>query len=181
MIRIDFNRLRFLVVDDNAHMRRILRTLLHGFGAREVHEAENGSAGLEAFTRYMPDIVLTDWAMPVFDGLELTQMIRRPEANANPYAPIIMLTGHSEKKRVVAARDAGVTEFLAKPISAKSLYQRILNVVANPRPFIKTSSYFGPDRRRHVNPNYIGPERRKGGKADVIRQQPLLDKAKVPG
>src|SRR4029434_430033 len=70
MVRIDFNRLRFLVIDDNAHMRRILRTLLHGFGAREVYEAEDGAAGLEAFTHYMPDIVITDWAMPIFDGLE---------------------------------------------------------------------------------------------------------------
>ena len=101
MSRIDFNRLRFLVIDDNAHMRRILRTLLHGFGAREVYEAEDGAAGLEAFTHYMPDIVITDWAMPIFDGLELTQMIRQPGANANPYVPIIMLTGHSEKKRVI--------------------------------------------------------------------------------
>jgi len=179
MIRIDFNRLRFLIIDDNAHMRRIVRTLLHGFGGREVYEAEDGAAGLEAFTHYMPDIVVTDWAMPIFDGLELTQMIRQPGANANPYVPIIMLTGHSERKRVVAARDAGVTEFLAKPISAKLLYQRILNVVVNPRSFIKTKNYFGPDRRRNTNPNYVGPERRKGGKADVIRQQPLLDKAKI--
>jgi len=179
MVRIDFNRLRFLVIDDNAHMRRIVRTLLHGFGGREVYEAEDGAAGLEAFTHYSPDIVLTDWAMPIFDGLELTQMIRQPGANSNPYVPIIMLTGHSEKKRVVAARDAGVTEFLAKPISAKALYQRVLNVVVNPRSFIKTKNYFGPDRRRNTNPNYVGPERRKGGKADMIRQQPLLDKAKL--
>lgn len=181
MVRIDFNRLRFLVIDDNAHMRRILRTLLHGFGAREVYEAEDGAAGLEAFTHYIPDIIITDWAMPIFDGLELMQMIRQPGANSNPYVAIIMLTGHSEKKRVTAARDAGVTEFLAKPISAKGLYQRIVNVVANPRPFIKTKTYFGPDRRRNVNPNYIGPERRKGGKADVIRQAPLLDKVRAPG
>ena len=111
----------------------------------------------------------------------LTQMIRQPGANANPYVSIIMLTGHSEKRRVIAARDAGITEFLAKPISAKSLYQRIVNVVANPRPFIKTKSYFGPDRRRNVNPNYVGPERRRGGRADVIRQQALMDKAKTPG
>jgi DNA-binding response OmpR family regulator len=123
--------------------------------------------------------VITDWAMPIFDGMELTQMIRQPGANNNPYVPIIMLTGHSEKKRVIAARDAGVTEFLAKPISAKGLYQRVLNVVANPRPFIRTRSYFGPDRRRNTNPNYIGPERRKGGKAEVIKQQPLLEKAKA--
>ncbi len=151
MSRIDFNRLRFLVIDDNAHMRRILRTLLHGFGAREVYEAEDGASGLEAFTHYVPDIIVADWAMPIFDGLELTQMIRQPGANANPYVPIIMLTGHSEKKRVTSARDAGVTEFMAKPISAKALYQRILNVVANPRPFIKTKTYFGPDRRRNTS------------------------------
>ena len=180
MIRIDFNRLRFLVIDDNAHMRRILRTLLHGFGAREVYEAEDGAAGLEAFTHNIPDIVITDWAMPIFDGLELTQMIRQPGANANPFVPIIMLTGHSEKKRVVAARDCGVTEFLAKPISANLLYQRILSVVVNPRPFVKTKNYFGPDRRRLVSSNYVGPERRKGtGKAEVIPQQPLLEKVKV--
>jgi len=178
MVRIDFNRLRFLVIEDNAHMRRILRTLLHGYGSREVHEAEDGAAGLEAFVHYVPDIVITDWAMPIFDGMELTQMIRQPGANANPYVPIIMLTGHSEKKRVIMARDAGVTEFLAKPISAKSLYQRILNIVINPRPFIKSKSYFGPDRRRNSSANYTGPERRKNS-ADVIDQQPLLDKVKV--
>jgi CheY-like chemotaxis protein len=179
MVRIDFNRLRFLVIDDNAHMRRIVRTLLHGFGAREVYEAEDGAAGLEAFTHYLPDIVITDWAMPIFDGLELTQMIRQPGANSNPYVAIIMLTGHSEKKRVTKARDAGVTEFLAKPISAKGLYQRIVNVVAHPRPFIKTKTYFGPDRRRNMSSSYVGPERRKGGKADVIKQPPLLDKVRT--
>src|SRR5512139_1863506 len=180
MVRIDFNRLRFLIIDDNPHMRRIVRTLLHGFGAREVREAEDGAAGLEAFAHYVPDIVITDWPMPIFDGLELTQMIRQPGANANPYVPIIMLTGHSEKTRVMSARDAGVTEFLAKPISAKALYQRIINVVANPRPFVKTQIYFGPDRRRTVNPNYVGPERRKGGKADVFKQSPLLDRYRAP-
>ena len=162
MIRIDFNRLRFLVIEDNLHMRRIVRTLLYGFGSREVYEAEDGAAGLEAFVHYVPDIVITDWAMPIFDGLELTQMIRKPDAHANPYVPIIMLSGHSEKNRVMQARDAGVTEFLAKPIAAKALYERILSVVLNPRPFIRTATFFGPDRRRNVNPNYTGPERRKG-------------------
>ena len=179
MVQIDFNRLRFLVIDDNAHMRRILRTLLHGFGAREVYEADDGAAGLELFALHAPDIVITDWAMPIFDGLELTQMIRQPGANTNPYVPIIMLTGHSEKKRVLSARDTGITEFLAKPISAKGLYQRILNVVANPRPFVKTKTYFGPDRRRGGGTNAAGPERRRA-KSEVVRVQPLLTKARAP-
>ena len=54
-------------------------------------------------------------------------------------------------------------------------------MVANPRPYIKTKTYFGPDRRRNPAANYVGPERRKGGKADVIRQQALLEKAKLLG
>jgi len=145
---------------------------------RDVYEAEDGATGLDAFTHHVPDIVMTDWAMPIFDGLELTQMIRQPGANANPFVPIIMVTGHTEKERVTAARDAGVTEFLAKPISAKALYQRIVNVVANPRPFIKTKTYFGPDRRRNTNNAYIGPERRVGGEVEVLQQPSLLDKAR---
>jgi two-component system, chemotaxis family, chemotaxis protein CheY len=169
MIRIEFNKLRFLVVDDNPHMRRILRTLLQGFGAREVHEADDGVAGLEAFNKFTPDIVIIDWAMPIFDGLEFVRMIRQPDTNASPFTPIIMLTGHSERKRVTAARDAGVTEFMVKPISAQGLHQRILNVIANPRRYIKTKSYFGPDRRRNSAPSYTGPERRKGAKVDLDR------------
>ncbi len=92
MFRIDFNKLRFLVCDDNPHMRRILRTLLHSFGAREVYESEDGATALEMYSHYVPDIVITDWSMPIFDGLELAQMIRQPESKGNPYAPIIMLS-----------------------------------------------------------------------------------------
>ena len=181
MLRIDFNSLRFLVVDDNAHMRRILRTLLHGFGAREVYEAEDGASGLDAFNHFVPDIIITDWAMPIFTGLELTQMIRQPDGNANPYVPIIMMTGHSEKRRVTAARDAGVTEFLATPVSAKGLYERIVNVILNPRPFIKTKTYFGPDRRRGASSTYTGPERRKASKADAIKNSIVSDKVRSAG
>ena len=170
MVRIEFNRLRFLVIDDNAHMRRMLRTLLHGFGAREVHEAEDGAAGLESFTQHLPDIVITDWAMPIFDGLELSQMIRQPGANSNPYVPIIMLTGHSEKKRVTAARDAGVTEFLAKPITAQSLFSRIAEIVERPRAFVRAEAYFGPDRRRRTLDNYAGPCRRHDDFNDITVQ-----------
>ena len=168
MLRIEFNRLRFLVIDDNAHMRRILRTLLHGFGTREVYEAEDGAAGLEMFTTHLPDIIIVDWSMPIFDGIELTNMIRRPDSAVNPFVPIIMLTGHSEKSKVMRARDAGVTEFLCKPISAKSLHQRLLNCVLNPRAFIKTRDYFGPDRRRNINAVYAGPERRQSDTGIVV-------------
>jgi len=150
MFRVDCSRLRFLVIDDNGYMRRIIRTLLHGFGTREVFEAEDGAAGLEAFATHLPDVVITDWSRPDFDGIELTKMIRQPDTSPNPFVPIIMITGYAERNRVFEAREAGVSEMLVKPISAKALYSRIAKVVLNPRPFIRTETYFGPDRRHLV-------------------------------
>ncbi|MEM6615644.1 MAG: response regulator [Pseudomonadota bacterium] len=171
---IAFQKLSFLVVDDNAHMRRIIRTLLHGFGTREVYEAEDGAEGLESVEAFSPDIVITDWVMPIFDGAELVRMIRNPDGGPHAFTPIIMLTAYSEKKRVMEARDLGVNEFLCKPIAAKSLYQRIFSIVHHPRPFIRTKTYLGPGRRREVNPRYAGPERRNGGKAEVMAPEPIV-------
>ncbi|HOV03164.1 MAG TPA: response regulator [Kaistiaceae bacterium] len=169
-----------LVADDNAHMRRIIRSLLHGFGVREVAEAEDGASALETFNSHNPDIVITDWAMPIIDGLELTRLIRNPGSQSNPYVPIIILTGHAERRRVIEARDAGVSEFLAKPISAKSLYGRLIATVVNPRPFVRTKTYFGPDRRRYDNPNYKGPERRSGAPPREPHDTMEIDDATIP-
>ena len=159
-MQLDLGLLKFLVVDDNAHMRRIVRTLLHGLGARETVEAEDGASGLDIFRSQAPDLVITDWVMPIMDGIELVRRIRDPASPSNPFVPIIMLTGYAERRRVFLARDAGVHEFLAKPLSAKSLYDHVANVIVNPRPFIQAKSYFGPDRRRFRNPNWCGPDRR---------------------
>ncbi|MGL5361837.1 MAG: response regulator transcription factor, partial [Bosea sp. (in: a-proteobacteria)] len=71
-MRVDFSKLRFLIIDDNTFMRRMIKALLHGFGAREVFEAEDGAAGLESFMSHSPDVVLVDWEMPILDGLEVT-------------------------------------------------------------------------------------------------------------
>jgi CheY-like chemotaxis protein len=113
MISADFSRLRSLVIDDSAHMRRIVRTLLYSFGTRDVLEAGDGASGLEAFIHLSADIVITDWAMPIIDGLELTQIIRQPGTVGNPYVPIIMVTADAERRHVISARDAGANEFLA--------------------------------------------------------------------
>src|SRR6202047_3800471 len=142
MFRIDFNKLRFLVCDDNPHMRRILRTLLHSFGAREVYESEDGATALEMYSHYVPDIVITDWSMPIFDGLELAQMIRQPDSKGNPFAPIIMLTGHSEKRRGGGAPDAGGAQIL--PTSR-----------FRPRGFTSAFSTSSPIRARSSGPRPI--------------------------
>ncbi|MCF6200180.1 MAG: response regulator [Hyphomicrobiaceae bacterium] len=159
MAKIDFEQLRFVIVDDNAHMRRILRTMLRAFGSREIYEAEEGASGLEAVEAYQPDILITDLKMPIFDGIELTRMIRNPDGFSQAYLPIIMLSAYSEKHQVISARDAGANDFICKPVSATTLYARIESIIEHPRPFIRTASYFGPDRRRQENV-FSGDEKR---------------------
>lgn len=158
----DLSNLNFLVVDDNKNMRLLVIQVLRSLGIRSVKEADDGADALKTLKTFPTDIVICDWNMEPLDGLDFTRMVRTASDSPNPFVPIIMLTGHTEISRVEEARDAGVHEFLAKPISAKSLYQRIVSVIEVSRHFIRTHNYTGPDRRRiRSMARYKGPERRK--------------------
>jgi CheY-like chemotaxis protein len=152
--------LRVLLVDDNQHMRAIVLTVLHGVGVTHIKEARDGSEALELMRDWPADIAIVDFQMFPIDGVEFTRLVRNSADSANPYLPIVMMTGHSERSRVMEARDAGVTEFVAKPVTAKAVLDRVQAVIFHPRPFIKSEDYFGPDRRRRQDPAYPGPWRR---------------------
>jgi len=108
-----------------------------------------------------------DWMTAPVDGLQFSKFVRFDDDSPDIFTPIILMPGHTEQWRVNMARDAGVNEFLAKPISAKTLYVRLLAVIEKPRPFVRTKSYFGPCHRRVNSWDYDGPERRfNAGKAD---------------
>ena len=156
-----YNFLRALVIDDNHHTRALIKSLLLAIGLKQVYEAADGGSGFEALRQHKPDFVLTDLSMKPVDGIEFTRMVRMANDSPNRYLPIIMITGHTERDLVMAARDAGVTEFIAKPITAQNLMSRIGEIVERPRPFIRSAGYFGPDRRRRKDPNYKGPGRRQ--------------------
>jgi len=162
-----FESLKALIVEDNAHMRSLLRALLNSAGVKEISEAGHGGTALQAMRERKADLVLCDLAMKPMDGLEFTRQVRNSDTSPNPFVPIIMITGHTEKHRVEAARDAGVTEILAKPITATHLFARIAEIVERPRAFVRSDNYFGPDRRRHVDENYAGPWRRQDDTDDT--------------
>lgn len=147
MHHVDFEPLSFLIVDDSAHMRSILRTILLGFGSRRIAEASDGAEGLELFTQGHPDIIITDWEMPVLSGPEMIQLIRNPNAAHNAFVPIILLTAYSERRRMLQAKGFGVHEILRKPVSPASLYQRVRSILLEPREFLRTPFYFGPQPR----------------------------------
>ncbi|HZP79100.1 MAG TPA: response regulator [Pseudolabrys sp.] len=139
---------KVLIVDDEAYMRKVIRTLLMSIGVRNIYEAATGVDGLEAIRANAPDVVLLDWEMPGMDGAAFVRMVRSPTTFEFPAVPIIMLTGHGERRRVVEAVEIGVNEFLLKPVSSKALYDRMVSVLAWPRPIVQRGSYYGPEPRR---------------------------------
>lgn len=156
------DRIRVLIVDDNQHMIHVVRTILKGFGVSRAVEARDAIEALQCLREQPIDVVIADYQMEVLDGTEFTRMVRNSKDSADPFVPIIMLTAHSEKSRVTAARDAGVTEFCCKPVTAADLFRKLGAVINTPRPFVRVTNYFGPDRRRNAAPNsaYKGANRR---------------------
>ena len=152
---------RFLVIDHHAQLRLMVRNVLHALGARDILEAPNGRDGLVLARESQPDIITTDWTMEPMDGIEMVKNIRQSNDDQLKYVPVIMLTAFSERERIMTARDCGINEYLLKPISAKMLYGRIRAVIEQPRRFVETSRYFGPDRRRGAQ-DFPGTDRRGG-------------------
>lgn len=150
------------VVDDNRHMRSLVQSILHALGVKNIGEAADAAQAFKELQHFLADVLIVDWHMEPLDGLEFVRLVRTAKDSPNPYVPIIMLSGYTEYRRVTEARDAGVNEFLAKPISARSLYLRFAAIIDNPRPFVRTKAYFGPDRRRqNLGPPCGKKERRK--------------------
>lgn len=151
--------LRILVIEDHKGMREIISTILTGLGVGQIDAVADLDTALRLLRNAPPDIILLDWMLDRQDGLRFVRFVRRLPDALNPFVPIIMVTGHADRAHVTEARDAGVTEFVVKPLSTLAVARRLEMVIHNPRPFIRAKDYTGPDRRRQERP-IDGPERR---------------------
>lgn len=157
---LDLSPLTIMVVDDNRPTRTLIHRVLVSLGTGTVIEAESAQHAMGLMKINLPDILLVDYRMDGIDGLRFVRQLRTAEGAPNPYIPIIMVTASGDRPAVEAARDAGVNEFLAKPISVSLLVSRLGAVIERARPFVKTPNYFGPDRRRRKSPDPDAPSRR---------------------
>src|ERR1700727_3296881 len=137
-----------LIVDDNQYMRKMIRNLLVNCGIKDIYEAADGIAALDSIRTVAPDAVVLDWEMPLLSGPELVRIVRSPGVFPMPDVPIIMLTGHGERWRVVEAVRLGVNEYLIKPVSANALYDRLVSIMMQPRPVVQLGDYYGPEPRK---------------------------------
>lgn len=137
-------QIRVLVVDDNAFTRSIVRSLLKTIGVDMIQEAGDGIEALEIIRATPPDVVVLDWEMPLLNGPELVRIVRSPGVFPTPDIPIVMLTAHGERSRIVESVKLGVNEFLCKPVSAKSLLERLISILLKPRENVRLGSFYGP-------------------------------------
>ncbi len=152
----------FLIVDDKAYMRKVVKNVLETLGAKLIEEAYDGSEALAAVRSWPPDIILTEWRLYPMTGFDLLKAIRT-ERGPVRFTPVVMITSETRRERVIQARNTGVSEFVAKPFNAKGLLLRIKEVIERPRPYVDVGGYFGPDRRRRSEVMGEGEERRGSG------------------
>jgi two-component system, chemotaxis family, chemotaxis protein CheY len=112
-----------LVVDDYSTMIRIIRNLLKQIGFEDIDDAPDGGAALAKMQERRYGLVISDWNMEPMSGYELLKRVRASSALAK--TPFIMVTAESKTENVVAARDAGVSNYIVKPFNAQTLKAKI--------------------------------------------------------
>jgi two-component system chemotaxis response regulator CheY len=149
----------FLVVDDTQYMRRVIKNVLETLGCKRIDEAKNGQEALGIMRSWPPDIVIAEAMFNPISGVEMLKAMRADKSNLR-FTPVIMVTSETRREKVIMARNAGVSEYVAKPFTAKSLILRIKEVIDRPRPYVDVGGYFGPDRRRRTEVLGEGSDRR---------------------
>ena len=135
-----------LVIDDNVGMRSIMTAVLRALGFSSIRLADDAVEAQKLILQVKPDLIITDLKMPVIDGVTFVRNLRADESNPFSEVPIIVATGHTEEKHVKACIEAGVDQFLAKPITGRALAERITRALSPDREFIRTGDYNGPRR-----------------------------------
>lgn len=118
--------MKILVVDDFSTMRRIIRNLLRDLGFDNAEEADDGATALPLLKSGKFDFLITDWNMPIMEGIDLVRTIRADDDLRE--LPILMVTAEARREQIVAAAQAGVNGYIVKPFNAQTLEQKIAKI-----------------------------------------------------
>lgn len=155
--------LRLAVLDHNGVMHPVVAAAANVLGLRPIRKLDSaGKTFKELRSATPPDVLLLRWTPPDRKPITLCRAVRSRKSSPRPFLPLIIICEQVTKAHVLAARDAGVDEFLAAPFTAKSLRNRLLAIVEQRRGFVDVPGYFGPDRRRGAMADFLGVNRRSG-------------------
>ena len=119
--------MRILVVDDAQTMRRIIVNLLRQLGFTNMTEADDGTTAWERLNGEHIDLIISDWNMPKMTGIDLLKKVR--ESEKYKLTPFIMVTAEGKRENVVAAVQAGVSNYIVKPFNAATLKEKMTKVI----------------------------------------------------
>lgn len=162
MVDYNIQNLTILVVEQNCLSAEAITKLLHELGVRDVFSASSVDDAFDIFENETIDLVFCDWS-PSLDGIRFLDMIRNDEKRTNPYLPVILLSAYSDLEQLKEAINAGISDFVTKPYSARRLYTRIKKAIELPNFYVRSGLYFGPCRRhnsegrRSARDNLIAP------------------------
>jgi DNA-binding response OmpR family regulator len=151
---------RVLIVDAQPASARLLGELMRDIARSQAWVAASNDKGLKLAETCDPHIVFVELSEDKVDGLAFTKRLRRSHLPSR-YAPVIMVTGQATAAGILAARDAGVHEFLRKPFTLKDLLRRLEAVTLRQRDWVEAVGYIGPDRRRFNSGDYTGSLKRR--------------------
>ncbi len=158
----NFSNISVLVVNDVPSTLKIMTTALKIHQTKSIYGAMDTDHALNLFNKHKPDIIITELNMQPTDGKWLAKKIRESSDNTtNREVPIIIITSDTRSLSIPDVRDAGFNELLIVPFSVDSIASRIAYTLNNPKDFIDSSDYIGPDRRFKQNENHEGPFRRE--------------------
>jgi CheY-like chemotaxis protein len=171
--------LSVLVLDPNSFSRGLISEILRNLNVTSITPARDADTAMPYLAERPIDAVLVSWeeADPL-NGLAFIRRVRQLEDNRQRQIPIILVTAGLTRQLVLAGRDAGADEFLAKPISPAALQQRLQMVIETPRPFIDCAVFLGPCRRRKNPADYYGEKRRAGERGDDA-PTPMVDQDEI--
>lgn len=172
----DYN---ILLVDADVELAKVLKTMLADMGFSSVHISRSGKEAIELLNSTIYDFIITEWNTQHIDGIELLNYLRRSPNSPNPAMPVIMLTGRAEMTDVFLARDYGINEYVIKPFTARSIYNRLERIIEKPRSFVAVNSFVGPDRRHNGKPPEGGGERRTRNAPTPVQSNDLAKDLKM--
>jgi len=156
----EFADLRVVVLHDDPNILQIMKVVMRSLGVRDLACVESRDAAMEACAEDEPDVIIVDAVLDGKSAFDFVRGLRDRETSFNAYIPVIVASGHTQLSIVRGAINAGAHEFVSFPLSPENLAKRLYSAVFMGRPFITLDDYFGPDRRRFVDPHYRGDERR---------------------
>jgi Response regulators consisting of a CheY-like receiver domain and a winged-helix DNA-binding domain len=166
MAKLSSVRSGAIVLDARANMATLVADMLRMLGWRDIREVTEAGQALLLLQRAEFELIIVDDALGGVDAVEMVRRLRADTTSPNRLTTVIMMSAAPDLKRIAAARDAGVTEFLRKPFAARDLKARLDALSTSPRPFVEAAAYAGPDRRRR-NQEVGAADRRSSGETQI--------------